>query len=297
VWGDGGGFGGTDSTGRSSFGVARLTGDYDNYTGVNRYGGLNAECVSTITGKGHGAPISIGGVLYVWVTPGANTAGYDRFTLHMSTDKGCTWTALDVSFVRATDSISYGSFVQFGKDNSAALDSYVYTIATVVADTSSLQIMQKPGKIALLRVPASAIQNRGAYEFYAGKDSSGTPLWSPTAAGIVPVYEDAAGVGPFPQMTFVPGVNRLVYTNQHGDGTTTAGTKSLLTMAEGPEPWGPWTDFYRDTFFPTIENSVFQWNFAPKWFRNDGHDFTLIFSGTGTNDSWNTVNGSFTTGP
>ncbi len=68
-------------------------------------------------------------------------------------------------------------------------------------------------------------------------------------------------------------------------------------MAEAPQPWGPWTDFYRDVFFPQIDTSVFQWNFAPKWFRNSGREFTLIFSGTGTNDSWNTIDGVFTTTP
>jgi hypothetical protein len=31
---------------------------------------------------GHGAPISIRGVLYVWVTPGADAQGYQRFVLH-----------------------------------------------------------------------------------------------------------------------------------------------------------------------------------------------------------------------
>jgi hypothetical protein len=297
VWGDGGGFGGTDSDGDSSLGVARIEGDPDNYTGVNRYGGKNAECVSIIDGKGHGAPISLGGVLFVWLTPGSNTAGYERFTLHMSNDKGCSWTALDVSFERATDGISYGSFVQFGKDNASTRDTYVYTVATEVADTRSLQIVQRPGKVTLLRVPAAAIQNRGAYEFYAGNDSAGQPVWSSVPANKVPIYEDVDGVGPFPQMIYVPGLDRLVYTNQHGDGSTASGTRSLLTMAEAPQPWGPWTNFYRDLFFPQIETSVFQWNFAPKWFRNDGRNFTLVFSGTGTNDSWNTIDGVFMTAP
>ena len=297
VWGDGGGFGGSDSDGRSSFGVARIEGDHDNYTGANRFGGKNGECASTIDGKGHGAPLSLGGILYVWITPGAGAGGYDRFTLYMSNDKGCTWTALDVAFVRATDGISFGSFVQFGKDNASARDDYVYTVATAVTDTTSLDVVQRPGKITLLRVPKAAIQNRGAYQFYAGKDSSGQPAWSADAATKVAIYEDPNGVGPFPQMSYVPGLDRLVYTNQHGDGASTSATRSLLTMAEAPQPWGPWTDFYRDIFFPQNETTVFQWNFAPKWFRTGGREFTLVFSGTGTNDSWNTIDGAFTTTP
>jgi hypothetical protein len=295
VWGDGGGFGGTESNGRASFGVARIEGDGRNYRGVNRFGGKGGACRSTITGKGHGAPISIGGVLYVWVTPGAGAQGYQRFTLYRSRDKGCTWTSRSVSFVRSRDHISYGSFVQFGRDNTAARDAYVYTVATEVRNSSSLAIVQRPGRVMLVRVPAASIEDRGAYEFFAGLDSSGQPTWSTNPAARLAIYEDLDGVGPFPQMTFVPGLDRIVYTNQHGSGSGNAAGRSMLTMAEAPQPWGPWHVFHHARFLPQVERTVFQWNFAPKWFRNGGRDFTLIFSGTGSNDSWNTVDGTFVT--
>ena len=61
VWGDGGGFKGDDADGRASFGMARIEGTHDAYRGVNRFGGKSRECPSNISGKGHGAPISIGG--------------------------------------------------------------------------------------------------------------------------------------------------------------------------------------------------------------------------------------------
>lgn len=297
LWGDGGGFGGSDGDGRSSFGVARIEGGRDNYQGVNRFGGKSGECRSNIDGKAHGAPLSVGGVLYAWVTPGSNAQGYRAFTLYRSRNKGCSWTRLDVRFVLSTDGVSFGSFVQFGKDNSLAPDAYVYSIATAVTNTESLAIVQRPGKIMLLRVPLTAIEDRGAYEFYAGQDSTAQPIWSSNPARKVAIYEDRDGVGPFAQMSYVPGLDRLVYTNQHGSGADRAGMRSLLTMAEAPQPWGPWSVFYKDLFFPQIEHSVFQWSFAPKWFRNGGREFTLVFSGTGDNDSWNTVHGVLTTAP
>lgn len=296
-WGDGGGFGGSDSDGRVSHGVGRISGDPDTYQGSNRAGGKNGECPSTYLGKGHGAPISVGGLLYAWLTPNSEEHGFENFTLYRSNDKGCSWTLLDVQFVLATDGISFGSFVQFGKDNRAARDAYIYTVAAQVTNASSLRIVQRPGKVMLLRVPTTAIEDRGAYEFFTGLDTTGQPKWSANTAAKVAIYDDANGVGPFPQMSFVPGLDRLVYTNQHGAGNTLTGMRSLLTMAEAPEPWGPWTVFYKDLFFPQIEQTVFQWNFAPKWFRNSGRDFTLIFSGTGSNDSWNTIDGTFQTTP
>ena len=295
LWGDGGGFGGTEEDGRASLGVARIEGDRHSYRGVNRFGGKGAECPSTITGKSHGAPISIGGVLYAWITPGAGAQGYETFTLHRSRDQGCTWTRLSVSFVRSSDHISFGSFVQFGRDNTAARDAYIYTVATEVTDTSSLTIVQQPGRVMLVRVPAASIEDRGTYEFFAGLDSSGEPQWSGDSAKRFAIYEDPNGVGPFPQMVWVPGLDRMVYANQYGSGSGDAAAQSLLTLAEAPQPWGPWHVFHHAPFLPAIEQSVFQWNFAPKWFSSDGRSFTLVFSGTGSNDSWNTIDGTFLT--
>jgi hypothetical protein len=295
LWGDGGGFGGSEDDGRASLGVARIEGSGQDYRGVNRYGGRNGQCQSRIDGKAHGAPVSVGGVLYAWITPASGAAGYDEFTLYRSSNKGCAWTRLDVTFARPSDHISYGSFVQFGKNNSAAQDAYLYTVATEVTDASSLDIVQRPGRVMLLRVPALAIEDRGAYEFFAGLDSTGQPEWSSNAADRFAIYEDSDGVGPFPQMILVPGLQRLVYSNQHGSGSGTAASQSLLTMAEAPHPWGPWTVFFHDRFAPDLEHSVFQWNFAPKWFRTGGREFTLVFSGVGDNDSWNTIDGVFST--
>lgn len=296
MWGDGGGFGGSDTVGRASFGVARIEGDYDDYRGVNRFGGKDAECESTIQGKSHGAPVSIGGVLYAWVTPKSDQHGYERFALYKSGDKGCTWSERNVVFTLAEDGISYGGFVQAGKDNAAARDGYVYTLAPEVVNARSLKIVQRPGRIALLRVATNAIEDRDAYECFAGLDRAGRPIWSSNALDKRPIYEDAVGVGPFPQMSYVPGLDRWVYTNEHGSGVDDASRKSLLTMAEAPHPWGPWNVFFKDVFFSHNEQKIFQWNFAPKWFRDGGESFTLVFSGDGGNDSWNSIDGRFTVG-
>jgi hypothetical protein len=297
AFGDGGGFGGSDADSRASFGIARIEGDRNRYTGTNLFGGKNAACASNIHGKAHGAPISLGGFLYAWVTPASDAKGFERFTLYLSSDKGCTWKKTGVAFELARDGVSFGSFVQFGKDNALASDEYLYTTAVIVLDASSLKRVQQPGKIALIRVPRASLFKRSAYQFFAGLDGAGQPMWTRSPRAKAPIYEDPTGVGPFPQMTYVPGLNRFVYSNQHGDGATSAGMRSRLTLADAANPWGPWTDFYRDVFFPQEEQTVFQWNFAPKWFSSDGREFTLIFSGVSTQDSWNTVNGVFTTRP
>ena len=42
-----------------------------------------------------------------------------------------------------------------------------------------------------------------------------------------------------------------------------------------------------------IEESTFYWNFPTKWIGESGTNFTLVFTGKNSNDSWNTVRGKF----
>jgi hypothetical protein len=319
IWGDGGGFlGGNDAQhGRSSMGVARIEGETStSYTATNAYGGLNGECAATPVGgasqtldkKSHGAPLSLGGVIYAWLTPGSNTAGYESFTLYKSVKVGnnkvCDWQSAGVTFDRATYNIAFAGFVQFGRDNGAAIDGYVYVVATKVYNATRLDIVQRPGEVMLLRVPAASIETKSAYEFFKQLDSNNQPVWTTDPSQATAVYSDLNGVGPFPQVSYVPGLGRFVYTNQHGKTlpADALGFQSLLTMAEAPRPWGPWTKFYGKEFFSDLDTSkpertLFQWNFAPKWYREGDSRFTLIFTGTESNDSWNTVDGTFVISP
>ncbi|HUO66483.1 MAG TPA: hypothetical protein VMV37_03055 [Gammaproteobacteria bacterium] len=337
MWGDGGGFTGSDSDGRSSLGVARIEGDSGNYKGFNAFGGkamTDPGDVSKTTchpatqadglinngdgGKSHGAPLSFGGVLYAWITPKSGVTGYDSFSLYKSMNRGCDWTQVGVTFDRAHYGVSFAGFVQFGKDNNSAIDSYLYILVTSVpvvgGNTTGLDVVQIPGRVMLLRVPAATASiektDKSDYEFFGGL-VSGQPTWVSQAAVAAdnskakPIYEDDDGVGPFPQMSYVPGLGRFVYTNQHGAGgapPSPTGFQSLLTMAEAPRPWGPWTEIYRGLFAPPGEavanHTLFQWNFAPKWFREGDGKFTLIFSGGAPiYDSWNAVDGLFIVSP
>ncbi len=73
AWGDGGGFGGTNSDGRVSLGVARVEGPGDDYHGHNVWGGKDGDVAATFGGKSYGI-LSVGGVLYMWVAPGSGRA-------------------------------------------------------------------------------------------------------------------------------------------------------------------------------------------------------------------------------
>jgi len=52
AWGDGGGFGGSDSDGRVSMGIARIEGGPENYRAINVNGGKNPEHSASFRLKG-----------------------------------------------------------------------------------------------------------------------------------------------------------------------------------------------------------------------------------------------------
>ncbi|HSI13317.1 MAG TPA: hypothetical protein VK961_14800 [Chthoniobacter sp.] len=96
AWGDGGGFGGSNSKGRVTIGVARVEGDAATYAGHNVWGGFAAEHPAQFEGKSYGI-LSVGGVLYMWVEhqPEPHLAACQLAT---SQDHGATWRLADWSF-------------------------------------------------------------------------------------------------------------------------------------------------------------------------------------------------------
>lgn len=289
-WGDGGGFGGTNFDGRVSLGLARLEGSKSSYQGFNVWGGKNPENSATFEGKSYGI-LSVAGVLYKWVSPGSGPTGYQEAKLYLSNNHGASWQAATWKFIQSEGMIN-PTFAQFGNDYQGARDNFVYIYANHLKDSSSLKV-QKPGEIALMRVPKTDIMNRSAYEFFAGLNGQGAPIWTSNLNSREPVFEDSNGVGWNTSVSYNSGLNRYFLMTEH-DQTS----KGRLGVFDAPEPWGPWTTaLYTDTFGASqIELSTFFWNFSNKWMSNNGQDFVMVFSGVSSNDSWNSVEGSFSVG-
>lgn len=292
-WGDGGGFGGTNTDGRVSLGFARIEGPKSGYTGYNVWGGKNPENPATFDGKSYGI-ISIGGVLYAWRGPGSGTTSYDEARLYKSTDHAASWSATSVAFVKADD-IIMPTILNFGKDYAGARDNYVYHYFIELQGSPTSLNVHIPGRIHLLRVDKSQIETKSAYEFFSGTAAS--PTWSSSLASSRPVFEDPAGVGWNLSVSYNAGVQRYLLCTEH-----TATFQGRLGMFDAPEPWGPWTTVtYAEgtAVFEagSIQSSTFFWNFSNKWLSPDGLSFVLVFSGINDNDSWNTVEGSFAAVP
>jgi len=290
-WGDGGGFGGTNSDGRVSLGVARVEGDAGDYVGTNVWGGLDPENPAEFEGKSYGI-LCADGVLYMWVSPGSDTNNYSEARVYRSTDHGAHWTGADWAFTQG-DGLILPTFLQFGRDYEGSIDDYVYVYANHLKRSDALAV-QIPGEVALMRVPRSSIMERSGYEFFTGLDGSGLPLWDPDMSARTPVFENPEGVGWNTSVIYNPGLGRYLLITEHSE--TVAGRMGIF---DAPEPWGPWTTvLYEDAFGSgAVESTAFFYNFSPKWWSRGGLDFVLVFTGTGENDSWNTVEGSFEVAP
>jgi hypothetical protein len=290
VFGDGGGFGGTNEIGRTSLGVARIEGDRKSYTARNVWGGKDADHPAAFTGKSWGI-LSVDGVLYMWRSGAASEDCYEFQQLYRSADRGATWEFTGVEFNIDSFQRSRGFFVptflQFGQDYGGARDEYVYIYAPEVK--SLIWELQLPGEIALIRVPKTKIDSREHYEFFAGFDASGNPRWTRDGDRRHPVFYDVNGVMRV-NAVYNPGLKRYILTAQHTARNCGWG------IYEASEPWGPWrTIYYTGCFVPADWpcKLVSYVSFSPKWWDNDGAEFVVVFSGREYNDAWNSVEGGF----
>jgi hypothetical protein len=283
AWGDGWGFCESGlfkrlSCGRKkSLGVSRVSGSPDSYV---------ARDLWTSNGKSYGI-VSVNRVLYIWVSPGSNEEAFQETRLYRSTDRGQSWSKANWAFDYSSG-IFTPTFLQFGKDYEGSRDNFVYIFAPERKSTA--WEVQKPGEISLWRVPKGHVMERARYEFFAGLNQSGAPLWTPSFAQRQTVLADAGNGIMRTSVSYNPGIQRYLLITEH-----TARAKGNIGIYDAVEPWGPWTTVFFEHGWgsPNIEANTFFWNLSNKWLSQDGKDFVLLFTGKNSNDSWNTVRGTF----
>lgn len=295
AWGDGGGFGGSNSKGRVTLGIARIAGDAADYTGANIWGGRRPEHAPQFGGKSYGI-VSVDGELYMWVVPQPGPHLRECRIAH-SSDHGATWQLVDWAY-RFDDGLTIPTFLNFGRGNAGARDDFVYsyliepTWGPKTPDKSKYGFeVHQPGRIHLARVPKDAILTRDRYEFFSGLDEQRQPTWSADMADKQAVFRDDNGVGWNVSVSFNAGLNRDLLATEH-----TSTHRGNFGLFDAPAPWGPWTTVAYDDRWGAgaIEASTFYWNFPTKWQSDDGRRVIMVFTGKNSNDSWNTVTGRFT---
>jgi hypothetical protein len=285
VWGDGGGFGGSDRDGRVSLGVARVEGGRRDYRGVNVAGGVGAARPAPFAGKSEGI-LALGDTLYLWRDGEGGRFGsyFDGFSLWRSDDRGASWRetgvrfgARDGDFPSRDAALFAPAFCQFGPGYTGARDEYVYVYAPDVVDASNWWV-RKPGRIHLMRVARAQIERKSAYEFYAGGTN-----WTHDPKQRKPVWQDAQGTHRM-AVSFNAPLRRYLLT------TITHNRDGWMSIYDAPEPWGPWTHVHTE-FAPERWGSyTILFSFVNPWLSADGRDFVLVHT---KNDRWATIEGRF----
>jgi hypothetical protein len=289
AWGDGGGFGGTNSDGRASLGFARIAGTPERLQAVNVWGGKNGAHRATFGGK-VGALLSVEGALYavggVW--PGK--AGLTRWSspkearLLWSADLGKTWHISDWTYADAR-SPAFGpvSFLNFGKDYRGARDAFVYLYFTTAWWEWAGH--RPPTSTYLARVPRDRIRDRTAYEHYQGPGRDGRPRWTSRFEQRQAVFSDPNGRR-LSKVVYHPGLKRYL-------ATAAGSSVGQFALFDAPEPWGRWTTVaYHDNWGGLGTTEALEYDLPTKWISADGQTLWCVFSSTRALDSFNLVKGT-----
>ena len=298
AWGDGGGFGGTDSQGRVSLGFARVEGGPIGFRGVNINGGQDAEHPSSFPGKGKvSGLLSLGGRLYANLNLQDGTWPDVHHQLAWSTNQGATWQRAEWRFDKGPGAFQPAKFLNFGRDYTGVPDhlaGYVY-----LAGFRQPATRAEVKGCLLARVPVARLLDRAAYEFFRGCDSAGRPQWDPAGELAQPILSDPRGLTSC-SVVYSPALRRYLATGFHtGPGQ--------LGIYDAPEPWGPWTIVaeYEDWGGMGTAGEGLSCEFPAKWMSADGREAWSIFSvygdgghlGIGAHDRFNLVRVTFNRKP
>jgi hypothetical protein len=269
-WGDGGGFGGSDSDGRVSMGFARIEGGPENFRGININGGKNPENKPDFPKKGKtGGLFFSKGILYSSVNLQDGKWPFVNHVIAWSADKGATWSRCNWFFEKGEGNFQAARFINFGKDGSGAprsLRGYAYLLG------GKQHMGGTNTSIFLARVSLDKIREREAYEFYCGPGKRNKPLWKRETESMVPIFADANGAD-LGGIVYDPALGKFLLTSFHtGPGQ--------LGVFEAPQPWGPWSTiaYYSDWGGMAADGEGLTCDFPQKWMRSDGLSAWAIFS-------------------
>jgi hypothetical protein len=271
AWGDGGGFGGTDSDGRVSMGFARIEGGPEHFHGFNVNGGKNPEHPASFPKKGKTAALLFDqGILYASINLQDGDWPDVNHVLAWSADKGASWSKSDWLFPKGVGRFQPGRFINFGQDGAGvppSLAGYIYMIGLKQAARGGTGT-----NVYLARVPREEIRERDAFQFFSGLDPRGQPKWSPDFSLARPIFGDANGVAPG-GMVYDPGLGCFLLTCFHsGPGQ--------LGLFVARQPWGPWSTVAYDSSWGGMGGAGegLTCEFPQKWMSADGSTLWAIFS-------------------
>ncbi len=266
AWGDGGGFGGSDSEGRVSIGVACLTGRPPEWKGANVWGGVNPLSKQPPT-IGKGTLIAVNKLLYLYVS---EQNKWNRCRLWKSADYGSTWQDRGWIFPESHKVFAFPAWVEFGRAQKLNRDGYLYGLS----DNDPARVNDR--RLYLFRVKPKRMEDLNAYEYFSG--TADAPRWSADLADRKPVFENPEGIGWGTTCVYHPATRRfLLSVSVHPD-------QGDWGLYESRHPWGPWKtvaygdDFPAWTYAPAEKKRpAYLHTFPSKWMSADGKTLWCVF--------------------
>jgi len=244
-----------------SMGPARVTGFPPNIAGQNIFSPTGQRKGSGSAGRKASGMLMVDGVLYMWVR-NLHDDGTGS-SLAWSVDHGKTWTWEKWSFPE----IGYPVWLNAGRNYEDAPDDYAFFCSP---DGSSAYLPYDG--ILLARVPVDRIIEPDAYEFFAGWDDCGAPIWDDDLGNHQPVFSNPAGCFR-PSVVYSPSIERyLLCVTAPYDAPN-----GYLGIFDAPTPWGPWTTVAYLEGWGAPENRC-QPQIPAKWISMDGLSFYLLYS-------------------
>ncbi|MCL2361078.1 MAG: hypothetical protein FWC73_04590 [Defluviitaleaceae bacterium] len=187
--------------------------------------------------------------------------------------KGLSWTP---DFKNITEPTFPGylfggpAFINYGKNNENARDSYVYAVSGEQWDNGS--------NLRLGRVPNDRIMRGDAWEWVFSFDMYGNPAWTRDLSQSIPILSLHHSLG-LPEMVYLAGLKRyLLFTwRLHKDFSPYDGTD--LFVFESPEPWGPFSLVHYEELWEGKDVTPYCPRLPLKWFDQDKCEGWLQFSG------------------
>jgi hypothetical protein len=242
--------------------------------------------------------ISVGGVLYYAVEtinygddPKFNRQHNISGWIITSTDLGRTWDRSATAQDFFSGRFASIHFLQFGKDYGGSRDDYVYAYFPAADDGNSY--WENGDQILLGRVPKDKITVHQAWEFFAGADDSKEAHWSSNGELAQPVFRYFHMTGEN-HVSYDKGIKRYLMGNysfmdeagnprpyhqiKANQGFNVSACPSQLTLYEAPEPWGPWSLFYRNDDWGKCGD--YQPSFPTKWMSETGTELWMVSAGS-----------------
>lgn len=233
--------------------VSQVRGSLPNLTGVTLSRG---EQISSVwSGPGYNRKptgmVCVNGTIYLAVQDLAMDFNeVPAATIVKSTDHGRTWTWDRSKPMFDNHAFTTIFFADFGKDSAWAPDNYVYAYGLDNNWRDSFDDrVADPQDVYLARIPKTKVQDRRAWEFFAGNSR-----WSRDIGKRVPVLHDGRRLY---QQTFNPNqISNLSVISQGGVTYDkplkrylyTSWTEFTFEFYESPTPWGPWKRFLSKDF-------------------------------------------------